>query len=106
MGIYAELLNQLRREQEKAQLQVTKLGQAIEAIEGLRLTDSATLQNGKRIVSAATRRKLSLAQRARWHTQKGKSTPGAGSSTLKAKPALSVSTRRKIAAAQRARWAK
>jgi hypothetical protein len=52
----------------------------------------------KRTVSAASRRKMALAQKARWakvngHAQKPKRT-------------MSASARRKIAAAQRARWAK
>jgi hypothetical protein len=51
----------------------------------------------KHRVSAAARRKMSLAQKARW----AKSAP-----TAKPKRVMSASARRKIAAAQRARWAK
>ena len=51
----------------------------------------------KHHVSAAARRKMSLAQKARW----AKAAP-----TAKPKRVMSASARRKIAAAQRARWAK
>jgi hypothetical protein len=59
----------------------------------------------KHHVSAAARRKMSLAQKARWAKV---ATNGA---TATAKPirkgrTMSASARRKIAAAQRARWAK
>jgi hypothetical protein len=49
-------------------------------------------------MSAAARRKISLAQKARWAKAKGHAP--------KPKRTMSASARRKIAAAQRARWAK
>jgi hypothetical protein len=49
-------------------------------------------------MSASTRRRMSLAQRARWAKAKSRAP--------KPKPSMSASARRKIAAAQRARWAK
>ncbi len=52
----------------------------------------------KRGVSALARRRMSLAQKARWAKAKGRAP--------KAKRSMSASARRKIAAAQRARWAK
>ncbi len=52
----------------------------------------------KRGVSASARKRMSLAQKARWAKAKGH--------TPKPKRSMSASARRKIAAAQRARWAK
>jgi hypothetical protein len=49
-------------------------------------------------MSAAARRKISLAQRARWAKAKGRAP--------KAKRMISPAGRKRIAAAQRARWAK
>ena len=56
----------------------------------------------RRTLSASARKRISLAQKARWakraaHDQAGK---------MKPKRTMSASARRKIAAAQRARWAK
>ena len=61
-----------------------------------------------RIISAASRRKMGLAQRARWAKVRKASHPvvGAAKTTVPVKRTMSVSARRKIAAAQRARWAK
>ena len=52
----------------------------------------------KHSFSASARRRMSLAQRARWAKAKGQAP--------KPKRTMSASARRKIAAAQRARWAK
>jgi len=49
-------------------------------------------------VSALARKRMSLAQKARWAKAKGQAP--------KPKRSMSASARRKIAAAQRARWAK
>ena len=51
-------------------------------------------------LSAAARRKISLAQKARW----AKTKPGA--QPAKPKRVISAASRRKMAAAQKARWAK
>ena len=53
---------------------------------------------GSHTMSAAARRKISLAQKARWAKMKGH--------VPKPKRTISAAARRKIAAAQRARWAK
>jgi hypothetical protein len=52
----------------------------------------------RRTMSAAARRKISLAQKARWAKAKGRA--------LKPKRTMSAAGRKRIAAAQRARWAK
>jgi hypothetical protein len=56
----------------------------------------------RRALSSSARKRISLAQRARWAKRAGKS------QAAKTKPrrTLSASARKKIAAAQRARWAK
>jgi hypothetical protein len=53
-------------------------------------------------VSASARKRMSLAQKARW----AKRTASGRAATVKPKRTMSASARRKIAAAQRARWAK
>jgi hypothetical protein len=121
MGNLANALQQLRAERRVAQLQVEKLEVAISAIESLngagasRTTYQPTgiTSTPTRIISAASRRKMALAQRARWARAKKESKPvlvsaptkTSGSSPV-AKRTMSAAARRKIAAFQRARWAK
>ena len=105
------VLQQLREEHKQAQLQVEKLKEAISAIEGLVTTSWETSANGarpRRGVSAATRRRMVQAQRARWaKVGKGPQLVSAGKASGTApKRTMSIAARRKIAAAQRARWAK
>jgi hypothetical protein len=61
-------------------------------------------------VSAAARRRMAQAQRARWARVRTESQPVRGAAkamgSAPLKHAMSASARRKIAAAQRARWAK
>jgi hypothetical protein len=62
----------------------------------------------KRIVSAASRRKMALAQKARWANIRKKSRPMAVARTTSPTPAkrkISAAGRKRIAAATRARWA-
>jgi hypothetical protein len=62
----------------------------------------------KRIVSAASRRKMALAQKARWANIRKKSRPMAAGKTTSQAPAkrkISAAGRKRIAAATRARWA-
>ncbi len=114
MGNLDAVLNQLKEEQRQAQQQIARLEQAIDAIQGLVTnTGSAskqrTVSTVKRPMSEATRRKLSLAQKARWANAKKPSqsvSNTGGSNARPAKRIFSVATRRKLAAAQRARWAK
>jgi len=53
-------------------------------------------------LSVSARRRISLAQKARWAKRAAKDQAG----KVKSKRTMSASARRKIAAAQRARWAK
>jgi hypothetical protein len=111
MANLENVLQQLRDEHKQAQLQVEKLKEAISTIEGLGTTSLERPVNGARrgrTVSAATRRRMVQAQRARW-AKVGKGpqpvSPTKANATAP-KRTLSISARRKIAAAQRARWAK
>jgi|ERR1035438_2864980 hypothetical protein len=114
MATLENTLQQLRAEHGRAQLEVEKLGQAISAIESL--DGSGASRNGnqpKRIISAASRRKMALAQKARWarwaKVRKGPEPMAAAAKTTGSTPGkrtMSASARRKIAAAQKARWAK
>ena len=56
----------------------------------------------RRALSASARKRMSLAQKARW----AKTAANHQVATVKPKRTMSASARRKIAAAQRARWAK
>jgi hypothetical protein len=111
MANLTNALQQLRAEQREAQLHVEKLGQAISVIESLK--GSGTSRNGNqstRAISAASRLKMALAQKARWARARKGSQPAAGAAkttgSAPVKRTLSASARRKIAAAQKARWAK
>ena len=102
-------LQQLRAERRDAQLQVEKLDQAILVIESLNGTGASRKTNQpKRIVSAASRRKMAQAQRARWARAGKGSQPAAAKTTAPAKRKRTISAegKKRIAAAARARWAK
>jgi len=111
MASLTNALQQLRAERQVAQLHVEKLDQAISVIESLN-GSGVSRKSGQptRIVSAASRRKMALAQKARWAKVRNGSqaTAGAAKTTASApaKRTMSISARRKIAAAQRARCAK
>ena len=105
----ASALQQLREERKHAQLHMEKLDTAISVIESLNGLGTVRQANQPtRIISAASRRKMAQAQRARWARAKKASQPIALAKTTSApvKHVMSASARRKIAAAQRARWAK
>jgi hypothetical protein len=110
MGHLTNALQQLRAEHKQAQAHVDKLEQAISVIESLNGSGTVRQENQPgRIISAASRRKMAQAQRARWANAREKSQPMALAKTTAPAPAkrtMSASARRKIAAFQRARWAK
>jgi hypothetical protein len=103
-------LQQLRDERKQAQAQLEKLDQAISVIEGLssRTTMRTTTRRAGRSLSAAARKRISEAQRARWALRKKQAgtTSSAGPRAVPSRKPLSASARRRIAAAQKARWAK
>jgi hypothetical protein len=107
MASLTDALQQLRAERSRAQLHVEKLNQAISVIESLNGSGvSHKLGRPTRIVSAASRRKMAQAQKARWAQARNGSRTAAASASAPAKRTMSASARRKIAAAQRKRWAK
>jgi hypothetical protein len=110
MGNLSGALQQLRAERKQAQSHVEKLDQAISVIESLNGSGTFRRANQQgRIISAASRRKMAQAQRARWAKARKESQPMALAKTTASAPVkhvMSASARRKIAAAQRARWAK
>jgi len=96
MGDLAEVLKELEQERSRLDQVIQVLGNLV----GRNRTGSRTKPKGtKRTLSAAARRKISLAQKARW------------AKTRRTVPLTKVHTmsragRKRIAAAQRARWAK
>jgi hypothetical protein len=65
----AKALSRLREERREAQNQVEKLGEAIAVLEKLtrgQVSSYGGQHRVKRVLSAAGRRRISLAQKARW----------------------------------------
>jgi hypothetical protein len=111
MGNLTNALQQLQAERRVAQLHVEKLDQAISVIESLNGSGaSRKASQPTRVISAASRRKMAQAQRARWAKARKESQPvvttAKTTSPPTAKRTMSIAARRKIAAFQRARWAK
>jgi hypothetical protein len=107
------MLQELREERKQALVHVEKLDHAISAMESLNGTGSSLkAKQPVRTLSAAARKRISLAQKVRWAKARKESQPGAGaakttvSAPAKRKHTMSVEARKKIAAFQRARWAK
>ena len=104
-------LRELREKRSRAQVDIDKLDQIISGIESLNGAGAASSKSSqrKRTVSAASRRKMALAQKARWASIR-KTQPVAAAmaktGSALAKRKISAAGRRRIAAAQRARWAK
>lgn len=87
------VVQQLKKEREHTQKQLQRIDEALAAL-------GSVSSNGTRTMSAAGRRKISLAQKARWAKHK------AAGHAPKPKRTISAAGRKRIAAAQRARWAK
>jgi|SRR5215467_3130489 len=105
------VLQQLRQEHNQAQSDVQKLEKAIATIEGLRGRSLVAVNGtrGKRRMSAAARRRIAQAQRARWAKFRKPPKPAATTKATgrrAAKRTLSPAGRKKIAAAAKARWAR
>ena len=105
-------LRELREKRSRAQIEIDKLDQIISGIESLNGASPAPSKTTepKRIISAVSRRKMALAQKARWARIRKGSQPvvavakPTGSAMPKRK--ISAAGRKRIASAQRARWAK
>lgn len=86
----------------EVEAEIAKLQSVANALRGIESsqTRSGTTAGTSHKMSAAARRKISLAQKARWAAKKTSTQPA------KAKRVISAASRRKMAAAQKARWAK
>ncbi len=91
MGNLSVLVTQLRKERKRVHKEAQRIDAALAALRSV----SANGSSGRHSMSAAARRKISLAQKARWAKQR-----------TKPRRTISAAGRRRIAAAQRARWAK
>ena len=109
MTTFDNVLQQLRSEHKQAQTAVEKLQQAISVIEGLNGNSAGTTANGarpKRTMSAAARRRIAQAQKARWAKAK-KQSPNTNVKSISSGPRrISAAGRKRLAAAARARWAR
>jgi hypothetical protein len=102
----SKVVSQLQAQRKRVQSELGRLDAAISALRGsdtgngsgtIRVASSRPM----RTLSAAGRRAISLAQKARW----AKRAANRQVVTTKPKRTMSAGARRKIAAAQRARWA-
>ena len=91
MGPMSGVVGQLKKELGRAQQEVQRFTAALVAL-------GSSHSNGRRTLSAAARKKISMAQKKRWAKAKGEA--------LKPKRRISAAGKKRIAAAQRARWAK
>jgi hypothetical protein len=111
MGNLSSALQQLGAERKQVQARVESIDQAISVIESLNGSGTFGKANQPtRVISAASRRKMAQAQRARWARAKNGSQPVVAiaktTGSAPVKHTMSVAGRRKIAAFQKARWAK
>jgi outer membrane PBP1 activator LpoA protein len=91
MGTMSGVVGQLKKELGRAQQEVQRFTAALAAL-------GSSHSDGRSTLSAAARKKISLAQKARWAKANGRAS--------KPKRTISAAGRKRIAAAQRARWAK
>ena len=87
------VVQQLKKERERAQEEVQRIDQALVAL-------GSSSNGATRTMSDEGRRRISLAQKARWAKH------NATAHAAKPRHTISAAGRRRIAAAQRARWAK
>jgi hypothetical protein len=106
MANLSGIVQALKDERDRVEKQLSALNAALTAFVGVYGGKAPTIgaAKTKHRVSAAARRKMSLAQKARWAKVATNGQPT--QTTAKPKRIVSASSRRKMAAAQRARWAK
>jgi hypothetical protein len=102
----SDIVNQLETHRKQVHGELGRLDAAIRALRGSSTSDGSggirvASHRPRRKLSAAGRRAISLAQKARW----AKRASDARTGTKKPKRTMSAAARRKIAAAQKARWA-
>jgi hypothetical protein len=96
----SHIVDQLQNQRKQVQSELGRLDAAISALQGSNTNNgssaiAAASPRPRRTLSAAGRRAISLAQKARW----------ANRTATKPKRIMSAAARRKIAIAQKARWA-
>jgi hypothetical protein len=100
MSNLQNVLQQIRDERKQVQLRVEKLGEVIRGLVGL----NGSAPSRSRTLSASARKRISLAQKARW--AKVRAGNVVSIAAKRGKRTISAAGRKRIAAAQRARWAK
>jgi hypothetical protein len=96
----ASIVSELRVERTNLVDQLKRVDAALSVLGKAHGGNSYT--KSRRTLSASARKRMSLAQKARWEKRAANDQAG----KMKPKRTMSASARRKIAAAQRARWAK
>jgi hypothetical protein len=96
----ASIVAKLRVERTNLASQLERVDAALSALVKSKGASSHT--KPRRTLSASARKRMSLAQKARWAKRAAKD----HASQTKPKRTMAASARRKIAAAQRARWGK
>src|SRR5580700_991393 len=97
MGNLYRVVQQLKKERDRVERQLSGINAAISAFVGTYGKSKQT----RHPLSAAGRKKISLTQKARWAKHNSTVQPAP-----KPKRTMSAAARKKIAAAQRLRWAK
>jgi hypothetical protein len=105
MGTMAGVVRQLKKERARLTDELHRVTAALTAFGKVYLSGSKpNAGNRKHTLSAAARKKISLAQKKRWAASRKESKPAVAAAP--AKRTMSASARRKIATAQKLRWAK
>lgn len=94
------IVSELRAERTNLLNQLKHIDAALSVLG--KLNGRSAYARHRHTLSAAARKKISLAQKARW----AKRASSNGTVAVQPKRTMSAAARRKIAAAQRARWAK
>ena len=98
----SRFVKQVKKERDRVAGQLSALDAALTAFMGVY---GSKLNRKRRKLSAAARRRISLAQKARWAKVKGRKVISIASSRHSSRH-ISPAGRARIAAAARARWAK
>lgn len=101
MGNIPGVVGYLKKELNRAEQQVKRFTAALAALGG-------SGSNGHRTLSASARKRISLAQKARWAKARNGSKRAGATASVHAKPTRTISAagKKRIAAATRARWKK
>ena|SRR5450631_1253672 len=101
MANLSGIVEKLKNERDVVERRLLALNAALHAFVGS--YTGSVKSKGTRTMSAAARKKISLAQKARWAKH---ATANGQDGAARPKRIMSAAARKRIAAAQRARWAK